>query len=449
MKIAVIGGGTAGYIAAAHISKYFPQFELYHVYDSSIPTIGVGEGTTPSFVEWLNKITDLSYSALEKRCNITRKFGIVFENWGRKYEKFSHHFYPIGETYSYHISAVEIINLLQEYVCGTRINAKVVDLKSDGLSVDIYLENSVKLEVDLAIDARGFPKSFDENQVKLSWIPTNAALIRQIPGARDNTIELTLGDQTLKYQSATRSIARPHGWVFTIPLINRTTYGYIYNRDINSVSEIEADFDELFDAESITYTGQPKHLTFPNFTQRSFFDGALFKIGNTASFLEPLEATAIECIIRQVESISYWPLRSFVKLEKREKLSQADLKIFNRHFFNYTCKMSIFIGWHYAMESRFDTKFWQFAKSNFCQEIQKLENKNLVEEFNINLQLGSELPHPIENFPEFSAIATDIINKNIFALLRKEEHFKLFAQWPKRSFAEVGYGLGYFSESKQ
>ncbi len=443
MKIAVIGGGTAGYIAAAHLSKYFPQFDLYHIYDSSIPTIGVGEGTIPYFVEWLNKLTNLSYLDLEKRCHVTRKFGIVFENWGDKQEKFGHNFYPIGQAYSYHISAVEIVNLLEEYVCGTKIDAKVVDLKSDGLSVNIYLADGTNLEVDLAIDARGFPKSFDENQVKLDWIPTNAALIRQIPGSHDNTIELKIRDRTLKYQSATRSIARPHGWVFTIPLTNRTTYGYIYNRDINTVSDIEADFDELFQSEGITYSGQPKHLTFPNFTQRSFFDGALLKIGNTASFLEPLEATAIGCILKQVEAICYWPLRSFSKLETRSRLTEDNLKLFNNHFLKYVYKMSIFVGWHYAMGSRFNTEFWKFASSNFYEKIEQLEDRKLLEEFNTVLKSGSKLPDPSENFPEFDTIASQT-EKSIFELL-KEDMPLTFGQWTKPSFTEVGYGIGYFS----
>ncbi|BAY23407.1 tryptophan halogenase [Calothrix sp. NIES-2100] len=442
MKIAVIGGGTAGYIAASHISKHFPQFDLYHIYDSNIPTIGVGEGTTPYFLEWLERITNLSYAELEKRCHVTRKFGISFENWGVEHEKFFHHFYPIGEQYSYHVSAREIVNLLQEYVCATQIDCQVTDVKSDGISVNIAFANHTNLEVDLAIDARGFPKTLDENYVKLSWIPTNAALIRQIPGANDNIIELKIGSDLLKYQSATRSIARPHGWIFTIPLTNRTSYGYIYNRNINSVSEIEADFDEFFDSEAITYAGQPKHLNFPNFTVRNCFDGALFKIGNSASFLEPLEATAIGCILKQVEAIGYWLLPAFAKLETREKLAEKDLKVFNQYFINYVYKMSLFVGWHYAMGSRFHTKFWEFAKANFYQEIENLENKKLLEEFYEVLESGSKSPHPIENFREFSLTVAKT-EKNILSVLI-EGIPKLFGQWTKPSFTEVGYGIGYF-----
>jgi tryptophan halogenase len=442
MKIAVIGGGTAGYIAASHISKHFPQFDLYHIYDSTIPTIGVGEGTIPYFLTWLDKITNLSYAELEKRCHITRKFGISFENWGVEHEQFFHHFYPVGETYAYHISAVEIVNLLQEYICATKIDCQVIDVKSNGISANIIFANNTNLEVDLAIDARGFPKSFDNDYIQLSWIPTNAALIRQTPGDNDHLIELKMGSHLLKYQSATRSIARPHGWIFTIPLTNRTSYGYIYNRNLNSISEIEADFDEFFHTEKITYSGQPKNINFPNFTVRNCFDGAVFKIGNTSAFIEPLEATAIGYILQQVEAISCWVLRAFAKVDQREKLDENQLRVFNQYFLNYAYKMSIFVGWHYTMGSRFNTKFWEFAQDNFYQEITKLENDQLLEEFYSFLELAAQLPHPIENFPEFSTTLAEITN--IFTALL-EGFTKTFGQWTKPSFTEVGYGIGYFS----
>ncbi|WP_066384615.1 MULTISPECIES: tryptophan 7-halogenase [unclassified Anabaena] len=443
MKIAVIGGGTAGYIAASHISKHFPQFDLYHIYDSTIPSIGVGEGTTPYFLTWLDKITNLSYEQLEKRCHITRKFGISFENWGVEHEKFFHHFYPVGQGYAYHISAVEIVNLLKEHVCATEIDSNVIDLQSNGISVKIILANNTNLEVDLAIDARGFPQSFDENYIKLSWIPTNRALIRQVPGIDDHTIDLKIGSHAVKYQTATRSIARPHGWIFTIPLTNRTSYGYIYNRDISSVSEIETDFDKFFQAEGITYNGQAKQVNFPNFTVRNCFDGALFKIGNSASFLEPLEATAIGCILKQVEAISHWVLRSFAKLEKRERLDESQLIIFNQYFLNYVYKMSLFVGWHYAMGSRFNTKFWEFAEANFYQEIENLENKTLLEKFYSVLELAQRSPHPIDNFLEFSSTVAETETNIVTALIKGVA--KLYGQWTQPSFTEVGYGIGYFS----
>ena len=222
MKVAVIGGGTAGYMIAAHLTKYFPQFELYHIYASNIPNIGVGEGTTKFFQEWIHKITGLNFSDLQSRCHMTHKYGIKFENWGKKNQHYMHYFH--GEktnNYAYHFAASKIGKLLKEYISATLIDKKVISMKSNGLAVKIEFEDTSNLEVDLAFDASGFPKSFDNNKyTHISFIPTNSALIR--------------GGPPINSQSVTRSIARPHGWIFSIPLTTRTSYGYVYNRSIYS-----------------------------------------------------------------------------------------------------------------------------------------------------------------------------------------------------------------------
>ena len=59
-KIAVVGRGTAGSLAAASVTRLHPDsdHELHHIYDSRIPVIGVGEGSWPSLVQELRKLTD-------------------------------------------------------------------------------------------------------------------------------------------------------------------------------------------------------------------------------------------------------------------------------------------------------------------------------------------------------------------------------------------------------
>jgi tryptophan halogenase len=79
MRIAVLGGGTAGFIAAAHLTRHLPQAELLHVFDSRIPTIGVGEGTTPRFAMWFEEVTGLGFPHLAERCGATLKKGSRYE----------------------------------------------------------------------------------------------------------------------------------------------------------------------------------------------------------------------------------------------------------------------------------------------------------------------------------------------------------------------------------
>jgi tryptophan halogenase len=412
-KVAVIGGGTAGCMAAAHITKNFPNFELYHIYASSMSTIGVGEGTQANFPEWLEKITEFNFYELQKKCNVTRKFGIQFENWGVKHKQFMHNFYPLQEAYGYHISAAKLAELLKECIAANYIDKKIDYLKSNGDSVNITFEDNTHLEVDLAFDASGFPRTLDENaHISLSLIPTNAALIRQGP--------------VVEFNSATRSIARPHGWIFVIPLTTHTSYGYVYNSSISSRSEINNDLYDFLKEEKIATNGKERQLTFPNFTSRTFFDGSLFKIGNAASFLEPLEATAINIVMAQIHYASRYPLKYLSEVSSKKRFNKAQLKTFNDNLFNLILKLALFIGWHYAIGSCFDTDFWQFSKSNFSREIEKLENKDLKGKFEKYLQAGAEF-NDWQVFTDSSSLIGS------------------FGGFPVASFYEVGHGIGYFS----
>ena len=103
-KIAVVGRGTAGSLAAASVSRLHPDsaHELHHIYDSRIPVIGVGEGSWPSLVEELHRLTGLPHETVQRRLNGTRKYGVAFEGWGRRNRDFTHYFTPQQVSYAYH-----------------------------------------------------------------------------------------------------------------------------------------------------------------------------------------------------------------------------------------------------------------------------------------------------------------------------------------------------------
>lgn len=408
MKIAVIGGGTAGYMAAAHITKHFPQFNLYHIYDSSIPTIGVGEGTQAHFPAWLENITGLTFDELETQCNVTRKFGIMFENWGEKHPEFMHNFYPPKSAYGYHLSASNLVELLRAYVTAIQIDKKITAAISNGVEVKLEFSDSTQEYFDFVFDARGFPKTLTKNHYQVSLIPTNAALIRQ--------------GKKVNFNSATRTIARPFGWIFVIPLTNRTSYGYVYNSSLNSQDQIAVDLAEFLEQEQVEVI-EEKHLTFPNFISRDFFDGALFKIGNKASFLEPLEATAIGLTNTQIVYASHYFLQDLAKTNRQSRQFELEkITVFNQHLFNITLKIALFISWHYRCGSIYNTEFWHFAKANFERELNKLEAQYVVQEFQRFLEKGASF-----NFGEY------------FSCSRST-----FAGLTSSSFYEVGIGIGYY-----
>jgi tryptophan 7-halogenase len=422
MKVAVIGGGTAGHMAAAHLTKYFPSIDLYHIYNSRIPPIGVGEGTTPPFLKWIDEITGLSFAELQERCDVTHKYGIRFENWGKKHRQYSHYFSPIEEA-TYHISAAKLVKLLREYITATFFDRHVIDVQSNGTTVKIIFADDTPLEVDFAFDARGFPKVLDETHLNLSCIPTNAAVIRR--GA------------TVDFQTATRAVARPYGWIFIIPLTTYTSYGYIYNSTIDSKSKIEMDFDRFLQVEKVEVLEPDKSLRFPNFARYTFFDGAQFHIGNVASFLEPLEATAISIIILQLRLASFWLLDNLLGLTKQQRSDERSLKAFNEYLLDFIQKAALFVSWHYAQGSCFDTQFWRFAKLRFEQWLESLANREISREFKRYVQAGSQLPEAlafVSHLQDFDGIALPGTLTGTFG------------GFLDQSFAKVGYGIGYYPQ---
>ena len=128
---------------------------------------------------------------------------------------------------------------------------------------------------------------------RCDWITTDSALVAKFPVTLDLTI--------------TRAIARPLGWIFVIPLADATSCGYVYNSRISNQFDVRDDFKDFLDRERLPTAGAAfRDLSFPNYVRREIFDGRVFHIGNCASFLEPLEATAIGVITLQLQLLMHW-----------------------------------------------------------------------------------------------------------------------------------------------
>ena len=133
-KVAVVGRGTAGSLAAASVARLHPDgdHELHHIYDSRIPVIGVGEGSWPSLVQELQRLTDLPHETVQQRLNGTRKYGVAFEGWGRRNRDFTHYFTPQQVSYAYHLSADTMAELLHESTRARHIDAKSARYRQGG-----------------------------------------------------------------------------------------------------------------------------------------------------------------------------------------------------------------------------------------------------------------------------------------------------------------------------
>ena len=352
-RIAVVGRGTAGSLAAASVTRLHPdpEHELHHIYDSRIPVIGVGEGSWPSLVQEIHRLTELPHETIQQRLKGTRKYGVAFEGWGRRGRDFTHYFTPQQVSYAYHLSADLLADLLHEGTRARHVDAKVLDIVRVDGGARVEFEGMAPERYDLVFDARGFPRELSSDEhIDISFIPTDTAVIRRCPAIVDE------GEGPVLQHTYTRAVARPHGWIFVIPLVAHTSYGYIFNREVSGLDEVEADFDAFLESDGVTEFEQRAVIRFPNFVHRQMYDGAVARIGNAAAFMEPLEATAIVSAQIQIGMVLQ------TRLGRPVEHLERDAPAVNRFLVKNVLRYGLFVGWHYSCGARYDSEFWRYAR---------------------------------------------------------------------------------------
>ena len=408
VRVAVIGRGSAGSLAAAHVSCKLPGQTLWHIYDSRVPTIGVGEGTQIGMVHQLRILTGLDDATVQRRLGATRKYGIHFEGWGSSNAEFVHHFFPVGRAYGYHLSAETLGQLLGGSTRARHVDARVRRLRRVESGCEIEFDGLPAERFDLVFDASGFPRQLDPKEhIEVTCIPTNTAIIRRgAPTAVD-------ADRTY-----TRSVARPHGWVFVIPLKVHTSYGYVFNRHVTAIEEAERDFD-AFLRENHVESFEPRGtIPFPNFIHRHIYDGFVARIGNAAGFMEPLEATALTLIQAQIGTILDY------RLSRPPQRTEADATVINKFLIRFAWRLGTFISWHYSRGSIYRSAFWRHARDEVWP-------RHRVSALDPSIDSEAE----VRLFNRFLEVATE-------GGPRASRFGKAYAAFKIDSFMELAGGLG-------
>ena len=428
MRIAVIGGGTAGMMAAAHISHEFPEAQLVQIRDPALPSIGVGEGTNPRFSQWLTEITDLTFADLETSCGATRKIGTRFEGWGKTNACFLNRFQP-SHLIGYHLDAGRLAALLRGYSKAQPLHAHVTALRHHWQGVEIQCIDQALASFDYVFDARGFSaprhgihrngtSQRSTHRLPIPWIPTNTGRLYRLHDAQRANV--------------TRAIARPHGWIFMIPLHDYTSCGYIYNDNISTSRQVEEDFSDFLHYEGVADWQFRGSRTFPNHVHVNGFDGRIFKVGNAASFLEPLEAISLSTAIVQIRKACAW-----IQSNDNSSPLPTECEAYNRSMRLATIYDSVFLAWHYACGSKWDTPFWRHAVN--CYH---------------NIQASPHGRHALASMDGFIAAARciepSLLSKNLSledwhqTILPLMSVYLPFGTFSELNFAQVGHGIGYF-----
>ena len=412
LKIAIVGGGTAGWITAAVLSKRLGNKAAIQLIESpDIPTVGVGEATIPPIVGLL-RLLDIDEREFVTQIGATFKYGIEFRDWhsigthylhtfgspgyhlaGESFTKqwlfhrlsqnlapLSHYassaiaayehkfnpphqlpehaspddFYPLTQLfYAYHFDAAKVADYLKNIavahgVLHIQSTVKTIDRSPKGDISQLTMSDGNLVSAELFIDCSG-ARGLLSKQTLLGQF---ADWSEYLPCDHAIAVQTVASTDPLPY---TRSTALSAGWSWQIPLQHRMGNGYVFSsRHLSSADAIE---------ELLLSLGRPKTLTSPKVIP--FTTGWLTRpwhhncvaIGLSAGFFEPLESTSIHMIQKYAVLLSDL-------VDNNENWQQAS-KIFNDSYVQDALTIRDFLQLHYCTTKRTDSDFWRH-----CQHMQ-------------------------------------------------------------------------------
>jgi len=369
MKIVIVGGGTAGWIAAAMLLKYSVDSDVTVIESSKQGIIGAGEGSTgtlPWFIR--DKWPDNSINEIEflRKTKGTLKLGIKLQNWKGdgsyiyspfhgsptdtqsidttfygsiiKYNRgdysslhswlmddkmttyrkdFNGRYIPAFTNHSYHFDGVEVGKFFKEW-CTKRgvkhIDSEVVDLTFDEREYlqSVKLENGQIIESNFWFDCSGFNRVL-MSKTKNKWIsykdylPTNTA----IPFSTE------VNSKTVKFETLAHALDA--GWMWKIPLQHRNGCGYVFCDGFTNENKAVDEVQKLLGH----HIDPIKTIKFEAGRYDKIWYNNIVALGLSSHFLEPLQATSIHIMIVSAANLIFHYLKGEVPYyEDREKYNK-------------------------------------------------------------------------------------------------------------------------------
>lgn len=412
-KILIVGGGTAGWMAANLVATRWNDVEVCLLESTEIGIIGVGEGSTPHLKFFFDAI-NISEAEWMPRCNATYKNGISFANWSSApgFESYFHPFpaqtddltvpiffnnikariqghnanahpdnyfletyltrknlgpipaesFPFQMLYGYHFDATLVGQFLAEKAVSRGVKRifgtlTEVVLGSSGELTAVRLSDDSLLEADFFIDCSGFKSLLLQGALKVSFKSFKENLFNNAAVVMPSVI-------SEKIPPETKSTALSNGWVWKIPLINRYGNGYVYSNDYITPERAETELRQHLDL--VDSDVAARHIQMKVGRVEKHWEKNCLGVGLSQGFIEPLEATAL--------ALSYETITIFMKHYENGMYSNKFEEIFNKEISAKFDGVRDYIVCHYKVNQRKDTDYWRdnSVNTNVSESVNKV-----------------------------------------------------------------------------
>ena len=359
MRVGIVGRGTGGVVTAASLCSHLPKWcKVDCIYDPNLPTFGVGEALNHSFVQVLRKATNYSIPFDLEESDARVKHGIMFSGWSDK-----DGYIPLSVN-GLHMNTFKlrdfVFKRLHQFWSHkfSEIHGKVLDISQSQNKVQVKLDDQT-LIYDYIFDCRGVPEIDDTYQ-----IPNSISV---------NSVILNVCDKPCNLDY-TYHIAHKDGWMFGIPINSRSTWGYLFNKDITDEESAVNNCSKLLKTHKISkYIDRDylreniKILNFNHYYSKKCVDNRIIRNGNRLYTFEPLHGYAVPIFLNICEFFLEYIF---------DDISEER---FNQKYRNLLSSLEELICFHYHKGSIYDTEFWRYAKERSLKrlegsEIMKLAN---------------------------------------------------------------------------
>jgi tryptophan halogenase len=402
--VVIVGGGTAGWMAAAVLAQAFKGSldSIKLIESEEIGTVGVGEATIPP-IRRFNARLGIDENEFVRQTQASFKLGIEFVDWWRRGHSYVHPFgrfgadldnvsfihywmrlrlagkvdpiddYCLSTTaarlgrftrpqehadavyttmgYAFHFDAGLYARYLRGYAEKRgveRIEGRIVDVRlrgEDGFIESVVMDGGLTVPGDLFIDCSGFRGLLIEGALRTGFVDWS----HWLPCNRALAVP---SENVAEPPPFTRSTARAAGWQWRIPLQHRVGNGYVYCSEFVKDDEAARTLLENLEGAALA---EPRPLRFTAGMRRKFWNRNCVALGLSGGFLEPLESTSIHLIQSGLSKLlTLFPDKHFDPLLSDE---------FNRQSTAQYEWIRDFIIAHYKLTERDDSRFWDYCRS--------------------------------------------------------------------------------------